>query len=142
MSESDLIDRFESGEILAGSFHHADHVRLAFAYLLQYPALTALEKFASALRRFAIARGKPQLYHQTITHAYFFLINERMARCEGADWEEFARLNPDLLVWENGVLTSYYQAVTLQSDLARKVFVLPDKCLRSSSPQETGGGLF
>ena len=127
MTNADLIHHFET-DTLPGEFHHADHVRLAFAYLSAYPPLQALEKFASALKRYATARGKPQLYHETITHAYFFLIRERMARVEGADWEEFARSNPDLLTWKDGILSRYYRDGTLQSDLARAVFVFPDKC--------------
>ena len=43
------------------------------------------------------------------------------------DWDEFARRNPDLLIWKNGILSRYYQEATLQSDLARSIFVLPDK---------------
>jgi hypothetical protein len=125
-TDEELIHRFEGDAV--DSFHHADHVRLAFAYLHQYPVLQALEKFASALKRFAAARGKTQLYHETITHAYFFLIRERMARSEGGEWEQFARQNPDLLQWKDGILTRYYQQATLQSDLARNVFVFPDKC--------------
>ena len=35
--------------------------------------------------------------------------------------------NPDLLVWKGGVLTTLYRQETLDSDLARSVFVLPDK---------------
>jgi hypothetical protein len=128
MSDEELIRCFESDALPEDSFHHADHVRLAFAYLGQYPALLALEKFTGALKRFAAARGKTQLYHETITCAYFFLIRERMARFEGADWEKFSRQNPDLLTWKDGVLSRYYREGTLQSDLARKVFVLPDKC--------------
>jgi len=58
---------------------------------------SGLERFATALKRFAAARGKAQLYHETITHAYFFLIRERMAGSQGGDWDEFARQNPDLL---------------------------------------------
>src|SRR5256885_9710503 len=96
MSNEELIQRFEAETISADSFHQADHVRLAFAYLCQYPVLQALERFAAALKRFATARGKTRLYHETITHAYFFLIRERMARAS-ANWEEFARQNPDLL---------------------------------------------
>ncbi|HWW13655.1 MAG TPA: hypothetical protein VN310_03245 [Candidatus Dormibacteraeota bacterium] len=111
------------------SFHHADHVRLAFAYLCEHPVLRALEKFAGALKRFAAARGKPQLYSETITCAYLFLIRERMAGCEGMSWEEFAHKNADLLIWKDGILSRYYREATLKSDLARKVFVLPDKCL-------------
>jgi hypothetical protein len=128
MSNEELIRRFEADAIPEDSFHHADHVRLAFAYLCQYPVLQALEKFAGALKRFAAARGKPDRYHETITHAYFFLIRERMARSHGADWEEFARQNPDLLQWKEGVLNRYYHDATLKSDLARHVFVFPDRC--------------
>src|SRR5947209_250480 len=121
MSNEELICRFETGAI--ETFHHADHVRLAFAYLNKYPVLQALDKFAGALKRFATARGKPQLYHETITHAYFFLIRERMSRTESADWDEFARRNPDLLRCKGGILSRYYQDATLQSDLARNVFL-------------------
>ncbi|MGA8500958.1 MAG: hypothetical protein WB683_05375 [Candidatus Sulfotelmatobacter sp.] len=129
MTNQELIRRFESDAVPEDSFHHADHVRLAFAYLCEYPVLPALEKFAGALQRFAAARGKSQLYNETITCAYFFVIHERMARCEGAGWEEFAELNPDLLTWKDGILNHYYREATLKSDLARKVFLLPDKCL-------------
>jgi hypothetical protein len=124
---AELIEQFELGLEPGAEFHHADHVHLAFAYLRECPVLEALQKFARALKRFAAARGKMQLYSETVTCAYFFLIRERMARCEGTDWEEFVRRNPDLLVWKNGILTRYYREATLQSDLAREVFVLPDK---------------
>lgn len=128
MTDSEFIEQFESGAITSDSFHHADHVRLAFAYLSQYPAPQALERFVAALRRFAAALGKSERYHETITHAYFFLIRERMARSSATAWEEFARDNPDLLIWKDGILIRYYCEATLQSDLARSVFVFPDRC--------------
>ena len=139
MTNQELIRCFENDEVQEDSFHHADHVRLAFAYLCEYPVLQALEKFASALKRFAAARGKTQLYNETITCAYFFLIHERMARCEGVEWEKFADENPNLLTWKNGILNHYYREPTLKSDLARKVFLLPDKCfdLQTSSVEVT-----
>jgi hypothetical protein len=127
-SNRELIRCFESDAIPGDSFHHADHVRLAFAYLCEYSALRALEKFACALKRFAAARGRTELYNQTITCAYFFLIHERMARSEVTNWEEFASQNSDLLTWKDGILSRCYEEATLKSDLARKVFVLPDRC--------------
>jgi hypothetical protein len=127
MTNEEIIARFEADAVAEDSFHHADHVRLAFAYLAQFPPLEALDKFCTALKRFATARGKPDRYHETITHAYFFLIRERIARCTAADWDDFALRNPDLLVWKNGILSRYYQESTLQSNLARSVFVFPDK---------------
>lgn len=127
MTSDQLILRFETGDVPAESFHHSDHVQLAFAYLSIYPPLEALGRFGEALKRYATAHGKAGLYHETVTHAYFFLIRERMA-CTGTDgWVNFARQNSDLLQWKPGVLTRYYRESTLQSDLARSVFLFPDK---------------
>jgi hypothetical protein len=127
MTNEELIERFESGNTPTDSFHHVDHVRLAFAYLSGNPPLQALEKFTDALKRYATLLGKPRLYHETITHAYFFLIRERMARSIFSSWDEFAVENGDLLQWKGGVLKRYYNEETLQSDLARSVFLFPDK---------------
>ena len=127
MTNHELIARFEADAVPESEFHHADHVRLAFAYLCEYPALQALEKFAAALKRYAMAHGKAQLYHETITYAYFFLIRESRARTGSEDWDEFALRNPDLLIWKGGILGRYYQEATLRSDLARTVFIFPDK---------------
>ena len=85
-----LISEFEQGRV-PGGFHHADHIRVAFAYVSEFPMLEALAKFSAALKRFAISKGKPNLYHETITWAYLLLIGERMARAGRAQsWEEFA----------------------------------------------------
>jgi len=126
MTNHEIIRQFET-DALTGEFHHADHVRLAFAYLTELQPLKALARFAEALKRYAAARGKSQLYHETITHAYFFLIRERMARTPNVDWDDFARQNPDVLRWKPGILDRYYRESTLQSDLARSVFLFPDK---------------
>ncbi|MFL6304000.1 MAG: hypothetical protein ACJ72H_10690 [Candidatus Sulfotelmatobacter sp.] len=65
---------------------------------------------------------------ETITHAYSFLIRERMARAGSQSWQQFSDNNPDLLVWRNGILARYYSESTLRSDLARSVFLFPDNC--------------
>jgi hypothetical protein len=149
MTNREFIHSFETDSLPQDSFHHAEHIRLAFAYLSEYPVLQALDKFATALKSYAAARGKSQLYHETITHAYFFLVRERMARgaaenrsggnCpiqnySNNDWDEFARANLDLFTWKDGILTRYYHQATLESDLARNVFVFPDKCCRQVLP--------
>ena len=131
----DIIDRFESGAISPEAFHHSDHVRLAFAYLCEFATLEALEKFRTALKRFAALHGKAELYNETITCAYLFLIRERMYRDGSTDWENFARCNRDLLMWKDGILSRYYKESTLKSEVARSVFVFPDRCLQ---PERTG----
>jgi hypothetical protein len=136
MNDRQLIQVFESLTVTPDSFHHSDHVHLVFAYLREYPALAALEKFTNALKRFAAFSDKPQLYNETITYAYFFLIHERMVRSKFRTWEEFARGNPDLLEGKNGILSRYYRDATLKSDLAKKVFILPDKYLERARNNE------
>jgi hypothetical protein len=124
----DRIARFESGEISPDMFHHADHVRLAFEYLCRFTAIEALDKFSAALQRFAAAQGKADRYHETITWAYLFLIRERMAHAGSIQkWEQFAEQNPDLLVWRPSLIERYYRKQTLDSSLARKTFLFPDR---------------
>lgn len=126
----DLIRRFEDGTLPASDFHHRDHVRLAWLYLDEEPPIAALARFAEGLKRFASRNGKEALYHETITWAYLLLIHERKARAEaGETWDEFAARNPDLLTWKPSVLDGYYRRETLESDLARRVFVMPDRIL-------------
>jgi hypothetical protein len=79
------------------------------------------------LKRFAAAQGKPDRYHETITWAFLLLIRERIARARRTQrWEEFAAGNADLFVWKGGVLATLYRPETLDSDLARRTFILPD----------------
>lgn len=128
MDDFVYIDQFEKATL--EPFHHADHVRVAFAYLCRYPALQALEKFSASLKNFAAARGKDNLYNETITWAFMLLVRERMARGGSESWEQFSQQNPDLLVWKGGIIDRYYTSETLGSELARRVFVFPDKSLR------------
>ena len=121
-TDEEFIAAFES--VSLPEFHHRDHVRSAWCYLRDAALLKALERFTTAIKNFAAAKGRPELYHETITWAYVFLIHERMR--EGEAWDEFARRNPDLLVWRPSILDRYYKAETLSSPDARRTFILPD----------------
>jgi len=130
MTDDEFLASFEDGSLANESFHHADHIRMAFLYLRRYPALEALQRFSASLVRFAAAKGKPELYHETITWAYLLLIRERLARAgRQQTWTEFATGNPDLLSWKDNVLQKYYRGETLSSDLARSTFLFPDKAI-------------
>jgi len=128
MTDAEFIQQFEACNLPAECFHHRDHVKLAWLYLQRHSLLEALAKFSEGIKRFTAAQGKTNLYHETITWAYVFLIHERMKRAEGKQsWEEFAAANPDLLNWQTSILKSLYREETLRSELARKIFVLPNK---------------
>jgi hypothetical protein len=114
-------------------------VRVAWLYLRSRPPLEALARFTDGLKRFAAANSQPGLYHETITWAYLFLIQERMV--EGETFEAFAARNPDLLAWNPSVLDRYYDQETLGSDRARRVFVMPDRTAGAPSPPRPASGI-
>jgi hypothetical protein len=123
-----LLRQFEDCSVPLERFRHRVHIQIAFLYLRKYPVLEVLGRFPAALTRYAEAHGKAGLYHETITWAYILLIHERMQRAgQPLTWEEFAATSEDLLTWSGTILKQYYRDETLSSDLARKIFLLPDK---------------
>lgn len=126
MTDQELLVAFEQRTIRPGAFHHAEHVRVAFAYLQRYDLFEALARYRDGLRRFAVHAGAPEKYHETVTCALVVLIHERMAASpEYSQWEDFAAANPDLLDWKDGVFFDYYDRSVLDSPVARRTFVLP-----------------
>ena len=127
MTNDELILQFENCTLPKDEFHHAAHVRTAWIYLKKYPVLDAIANFTRSLKAYADSLGAAGLYHETVSWGYMFLINERMFRSPGENWDEFAAANPDLLRWRDGAFMQYYGKEILTSDTARKVFVLPGK---------------
>ncbi len=124
-----LVQDLEACEIPAGTFHHEQHLRVAWTLLEEDGLLTALGRFPLVLRRFAEYHGAYTLYHETITWAFLFLIQERRHQLPADHgWEDFARANPGLLQDHKGTLARYYSVERLGSDLARSVFLMPDRC--------------
>jgi len=125
---SELMSRFEDCTFPVSEFHHTQHVQVAWEYLREEASpIDALRRFTTNLRRFAEHNGAARVYHETITWAYLLLIHERMLLDPEADWEAFHEANPDLFTWKPSILDRYYTKETLDSDLARRVFVMPDK---------------
>ena len=81
VSDAELITLFEGGADPPGGFHHREHVRVAWYYLLHHSMPEALVRFSDALRRFALAHGKPNLYHETITTAFLLLVTLFLILC-------------------------------------------------------------
>ena len=126
-----LLARFLDTTLPADQFHHEQHAHLAWLFVRDHGMPAALGEFTNAIKRFAAAKGAHGLYHETITWAFLLLIAERQARTTAATWEQFAAAHPDLLVWNPSILNRYYSKELLASDLARRVFVFPDRGLRA-----------
>lgn len=127
MSDSDFLRDFEAVAIAPGSFHHEDHVRMAFLYLQRHDLFDALSRVRVGLKRLVERFGAHDKYHETVTCALVLVIHERMEQrpTESTSWPNFAASNPDLLAWKDGPFFDYYDAAVLTSDLAKRTFVLP-----------------
>jgi hypothetical protein len=128
VSDAELLAGFRAGTLR--EFPHRLHVRVAWLYLRADALLRAVERFCADLQHFALAKGKPGLYHETLTLAFLFVIHERLGG-EGEDFEAFAARHPDLFRSHPSVLDRYYRPETLASDLARRKFLMPDRLGRS-----------
>ena len=122
---SNDLARFLHGELDPASFHHADHVRTAFEILERHPFIEAAGPYSAGLKVLARKAGRPDAYHETITLAFLSLIAERMSERAFEDFGAFATANYDLM--EKSALSRWYTPERLNSERARKVFVLPDR---------------
>ncbi len=124
MTDDDFLARLEDGSLPAEAFRHRDHIRAGYLYIRRLGFAGALAAMAAALRSFAAAKGRPGLYHETITVAFVALINRHYAADDGGgDFEVFATAHPDLFA--PGLLDRFYPAGQLGTAEARAVFVLP-----------------
>jgi hypothetical protein len=119
-----LLEAFLQGEIDNRTFRHADHVRVGFELLEAHDFSTAAYTFSTALKAIAARAGNPGAYHETITLAFLALIAERSAARAFHGFEAFARDNPDLM--DKSLLERWYAPERLRSDMARRIFLLPE----------------
>ncbi len=128
LGDKEFYRAFESCELEGASFHHADHVRLAWIYVCRFGEQTATERVMAGIRRFAAHNGSPQKFHYTQTCAWVRLIAAAQRESSGAKTlAEFVAAHPELS--EANALGRYYSKSALESPAARGRWVEPDLSL-------------
>jgi hypothetical protein len=107
-------------------FDHRAHVRLAYCYLAEHDADTALALMRSALLAFIGHHKIPAAkYHETLTRAWILAVRHFMATSPDADSAaSFITGNPSLL--DSKIMLTHYSAEVLFSPEARARFVEPN----------------
>ena len=119
-----FFERFEQLRIPPGAFGHRDHMEAAYEMLRKYSFLEATSRYARTIQTMARRAGAEKKFHVTITLAFMSLIAERMESTDHRDFETFSRVNEDLFARD--VLDRLYSRERLHSDVARRIFVMPD----------------
>jgi len=131
MTDAEFIRALETCALPESEFGHAAHVRATYLYLRSTEFATALARIRRAIRNYAGHLGKLDRYHETITVAYAALIQQHMCeRGDGGGWPAFERENADL--FQRDLLLQFYPRTQLESELARRVFLLPRPALTRS----------
>jgi N-formylglutamate deformylase len=120
-----LVRAFEKTTIDPNAFHHREHLYVAWCYLRALPLEDALARYVRHLRALVAALGVPDKYHATMTWAYVVLLHEAMDKSPGATFDDLLVKNPALLEPRAGALRAFYAPAELDSQEARRRFVLP-----------------
>lgn len=129
-SAKDIVESFEKATLEPGEFGHEAHVLVAWHYLGEQSLLDAIGRFTAAIKRLTRKLGVSSKYHETITWFYLIKVAERLKAAPEADWPAFKAANPDLFARNPGLIEKYYSKALLESDTARRMFLLPDRLPR------------
>src|SRR5271169_2725796 len=80
------LNDFLHGDVDNTTFHHADHVRVAFEIMRKHNFPDAAQAFCASLKTIATRAGNAGAYHETITLAFLSLVSERM---NGKNYSDF-----------------------------------------------------
>ena len=122
--EHDLIAAFEAGTLEPSAFPHRAHVLVAHGLAQRYSPEEGYARLVAGLRALTRRAGRPDVYHETITRAWFELIRQ------ASDPEA----HPEL--FDKRLIGHYYSRERLSA--GREVFVEPDLAplrLNSLSPR-------
>ena len=128
MTDQEFLSAINDGSL--PQLDHAGHLRAAWILLDSQPLFEGLHALRQLFQQYATSKGAPQHFHETITGAFAFAIHEKI--CSGPQyscWEDFYQANPEFYA---GIeyLHRWYSADTLDSELARSTFVMPDRELQ------------
>ena len=125
MEDGEFLRLFHDGDLPSEEFRHRGHLRLAWLVLSKHSRIEAESIFTREIRRFAIAKGASNRYHDTLTRFWVHLVGHAMANApEDRSIDELLARFPFLL--EKGLPFEHWRGETLNSDQARARWVEPD----------------
>jgi hypothetical protein len=143
MTDDEFLTAFEAAAFTRADWTHEAHIRMAWLYLMRYPAPEALDRVRNGIQKLnakigsttaaqskmrcitlAPRPGTSTGYHETITVAFVRVIAGRLEKNE--DFATFRKRNPDLFDRSRSVLLRHYTRERLHSPEAQNTFVEPD----------------
>lgn len=129
LSDTELLERFDSQRLPLEQWHHREHVRVAYLYLTRYGLEGGIERFKPRLQAHNQANGVVDTptsgYHETMTVAWLRLIHAMLRQYgPAADSSAFWEAHPELS--QTKTLRLFYSRERFMSPEAKTSFVEPD----------------
>jgi hypothetical protein len=125
MTDAEFVAAFLSGALAPTSFHHRDHLRLAWCLIRQWGTSAATGTIRDGIRAFATRHGQAEKYHDTLTRFWVRLVGHLVdAHPEIATFDGFLMAFPHLL--EKDLPYRHWSREAMWGQAARAVWVEPD----------------
>jgi hypothetical protein len=126
LSNDELLRGFEGCQLAPGSFHHGDHVRLAWICVRRFGPVGAEERLLAGIQKMAEGAGVPQKFLYTTTVAWVRLVAARQEPGPGSEkFQDWIAKWPELL--NKDFLNEHYSPGKLESVQARTGWLEPDR---------------
>jgi hypothetical protein len=115
---------FEAGQIANQSFHHRDHLRLAWVQIRRLGLEGASDTVAGAIRQFAAPHGHADRYHDTMTRFWVRVVGMGINRHPRLPFDDLLAAEPHLL--DKNLPYLHWSRERMGSEEARRRWVEPD----------------
>jgi len=124
-----FLRKFETAALPREEWHHREHIKVAYLYLLRYPFEQAIEMMRAGIKKLNAAHGTPETptrgYHETMTQAWVRLVRVTLDEYgPGRNASDFFEQHPQLS--QPKVLRLFYSRELITSAAARANFLPPD----------------
>jgi len=119
-----FVAAFHSGQIANQSFHHRDHLRLAWVQIRRLGLERASEVVTTGIRRFAAHHGSADRYNDTMTRFWLRLVGLGISRHPELSFEQLLATEPHLL--DKSLPFKHWSRERLTGQEAKHGWVDPD----------------
>ena len=122
--DEEFLAAFEAGRIANQSFHHRDHLRLAWIQIRRLGLERASESVTLAIRHFAAHHGQANRYHDTMTRFWLYAVAIGIDRHPDLTFDDLLAAESHLL--DKNLPSLHWSHQRMSSDEARGRWVEPD----------------
>jgi hypothetical protein len=122
--DEEFLAAFEEGRIANQSFHHRDHLRLAWIQIRRLGLERASESITAAIRHFAAHHGQANRYHDTMTRFWLHAVAIGIDRHPDLTFDDLLAAESHLL--DKNLPFLHWSRQRMSSDDARGHWIEPD----------------